>query len=385
MIELSRSKLVSIYLKEQDIFSVHSVLEDDIYGIELDMEVKADELVITSIKGRWIRQENHYCALALPVLEEMVGWRIDRNFFRKARKFAGRKACIQFADLIIECADAIMDVVRERGQLISEKGTGEEKKTEKYPPEDERIMVTTPKGDEERTIAASEKKDEMDGYMEVDVEMGSTIIDLHVHSFPQSPCSNASVDEMIETAKAIGLNGICLTDHNFMWNEEDLIKLREKHGFLILSGSEVTTDQGDVLVFGFKGKIDHFIKIEDLHKLVKSSGGVMIVAHPFRGFLTFSADELGLNPREASQRKVFKYVDAVEVLNCKVSQRENNMAASVADILDMPKTGGSDAHNVSEVGLFATRFHRRIRSEAELVEALLSRAYGPIAYRKSGG
>lgn len=378
MIEFSRSKLISIYIKDKEMLNVHGVLEDDIYGIELDIQVKADDLAITSINGRWIRQENHYCTIALPVLEEIVGWKIDEDFPKRARKFVGRKACIQFADLIIECADAIMDANK---LLERREGIKESRETEPHTTKGERITITTSR-DDEGVIADSQDKDEEGAYMDINIEIGSTTLDLHVHSYPQSPCSNASVDEMIETAKAIGLDGICLTDHNFLWSRKDIEVLREKHDFLILRGIEVTTDQGDVLVFGFDGKIDSFIKIEELQKMVKSAGGVIIVAHPFRGFLTFSTDELGLSPERASERPVFRYVDAIEVLNSKVSKKENNMAKEVAEILNLPKTAGSDAHKVSEVGLFATRFFRKIRNEADLVDAILSREYEPVIYRK---
>jgi len=56
------------------------------------------------------------------------------------------------------------------------------------------------------------------------------------------------VDEMIEEAKRIGLDGICLTDHNYRWDPKDIQKLREKHQFLVLGGNEITTVQGDIVV-----------------------------------------------------------------------------------------------------------------------------------------
>jgi hypothetical protein len=82
---------------------------------------------------------------------------------------------------------------------------------------------------------------------------------------------------------------------------------------------------------------------------------------------------------------MFKYVDALEVFNCKVSESENAIARSVADILNLAKTGGSDAHNLSEVGLFATRFNRNISDESELVDALLSGECEPVVFKKSRG
>jgi hypothetical protein len=70
------------------------------------------------------------------------------------------------------------------------------------------------------------------------------------------------------------------------------------------------------------------------------------------------------------------------VLNGKVTPRENEFAHQVAEGLNLPATGGSDAHEVSEVGRYATQFSRLIQNEAELVEALKNDAYVPVAYRK---
>jgi hypothetical protein len=78
-------------------------------------------------------------------------------------------------------------------------------------------------------------------------------------------------------------------------------------------------------------------------------------------------------------------VDALEVLNGKVTPRENQFAYQVAKGLNLPATGGSDAHEVFEVGQYATRFSGPIQNEAELVEALKSDTYLAVAYRKEKG
>jgi hypothetical protein len=92
-----------------------------------------------------------------------------------------------------------------------------------------------------------------------------------------------------------------------------------------------------------------------------------------------------MTPQKAMQKAVFKQVDALEVLNGKVTPKENQFAHQVAEGLDLPATGGSDAHEVVEVGQYATRFSKPIRNETELVEALKSDNYVAIAYRKENG
>jgi predicted metal-dependent phosphoesterase TrpH len=96
----------------------------------------------------------------------------------------------------------------------------------------------------------------------------------------------------------------------------------------------------------------------------------MIAAHPFRGFKTFGIGRLQMTVEQACQRKVLEFVDAVEVGNGKLSPDENDMARKVAEKLNLPGTGGSDAHRVDEIGKCVTVFEKEIRDETELVEEL---------------
>ncbi len=77
---------------------------------------------------------------------------------------------------------------------------------------------------------------------------------------------------------------------------------------------------------------------------------------------------------------MFSHVHVMETLNGKVTQKENFLAARVAEGLGLPCTGGSDAHDVSSVGIYATRFNNSLAGEQELVEALRSGACAPVAF-----
>ncbi|MCF8061373.1 MAG: PHP domain-containing protein [Deltaproteobacteria bacterium] len=203
-----------------------------------------------------------------------------------------------------------------------------------------------------------------------------------MHTSPASPCSSAPVDDLIREAVRIGLDGICLTDHNHVWRPETVDALRQKHGFLVLRGNEIITDQGDVIVFGLERDIQGITRLEDLRAEVLQAGGFMIAAHPFRGFLTFGVDKLGLTPEKAMQRKIFQYVDGVEILNGKVNEEENRFAGQVAQGLGLVLTGGSDAHEVEEVGRYATRLASPVRNEQDLIEALKKGQTAPVAFRR---
>ena len=136
-----------------------------------------------------------------------------------------------------------------------------------------------------------------------------------------------SVDELIEGAKAAGLDGICLTDHDAFWAGERVRELTARHEFLVLAGSEINTDAGHVLAFGLHRYEFGMHKPEFLRACADRDGGVLIAAHPYRRrFL----EDPGRDPdarAEMLQRAVldpyFGLCDAVESHNGRGSTVQN--------------------------------------------------------------
>ena len=195
-------------------------------------------------------------------------------------------------------------------------------------------------------------------------------IDLHIHTSPRSACSYIDPLDLIQEARRLELDGICLTEHQVLWDADDVDKLAGEGGIKIFRGNEFTTNQGDMLVFGFYQDIKELMMIQELSEKVKAAGGFMIAAHPFRGFKTFGIGQLQMTVEQACQRKALEFVDAIEVGNGKLSPDENDMAQKVAEKLGLPGTGGSDAHRVDEIGKWLTVFEKEIRNEEELVREL---------------
>ncbi len=158
-------------------------------------------------------------------------------------------------------------------------------------------------------------------------------IDLHIHTAPLSACSYINPRELILEARRPELDGICLTEHQAVWDPVEIDKLSDGAGIKIFRGNEFTTNQGDVLVFGYYEEIKTVMIIQELREIVQQAGGFMIAAHPFRGFKTFGIGQLQMTVEQASQRKVFDYVDAVEIGNGKLSAEENDMARKVSEKL----------------------------------------------------
>lgn len=195
-------------------------------------------------------------------------------------------------------------------------------------------------------------------------------IDLHLHTHPRSQCSYIDPADLVIEAKKIGLDGICLTEHQVLWENEAIKQLIGDSDLKIFRGNEITTAQGDVLVFGLEKDIQGIITIQELQKEVLAAGAYSILAHPFRGFKTFGISDLQMSVDQASKKKALQYVNAIEIRNGKVTAQDNDMARKVAEKLGLPGTGGSDAHNIDDVGTFTTVFEQEIQDDRQLVEAL---------------
>jgi predicted metal-dependent phosphoesterase TrpH len=195
-------------------------------------------------------------------------------------------------------------------------------------------------------------------------------IDLHIHTRPRSPCSAIDPADLLKEARRAALDALCITEHQNRWGDGEINELGKEGGIHIFQGNEITTNQGDVLVFGYHEDLRGVVPIQDLHKEVKAAGGLMIAAHPFRGFLLFGITQLRMDVYQASQRAVFQYVNGLEIFNCKVTDAENQMARQVAEHLGLLGVAGSDAHRLDEVGRCVTILEREISSEPELITEL---------------
>jgi len=200
-------------------------------------------------------------------------------------------------------------------------------------------------------------------------------VDLHIHTSPRSPCSHIDPPDLVREAKRLGLDGFCLTEHQVIWDPEEVEELAGGQDITVFRGNEITTNQGDILVFGFEEDLQGVVAIQDLRKKVQAAGGFMIAAHPFRGFKTFGIGQLKMNVDQACKRRVFQYVDGLEIKNGKLNEQENHMAEEVAERLNLVGVAGSDAHNVDEIGKWITIFEREINSEQELIEEIKARRF----------
>ncbi|MGQ9572479.1 MAG: CehA/McbA family metallohydrolase [Dehalococcoidia bacterium] len=199
------------------------------------------------------------------------------------------------------------------------------------------------------------------------------LIDLHTHTFPLSDDSLLSPDQLIDRAKAVGLDGVCLTEHDFVWDPDKVRELAERHNFLVIPGIEVNTEDGHIIVFGLNRYVYGMHRVAELAEMVTEAGGAMIAPHPYRRltpFLRMDDDFWAMALERAAGNPAFQYVCAVEAINGRASQNENIFAWQLCAHLGLPAVAGSDAHELRDVGTCATRFQHPIAGLEDLVREL---------------
>jgi len=194
-----------------------------------------------------------------------------------------------------------------------------------------------------------------------------------------------SVDELIEGSKSRGLDGICLTDHDNFWTDEQVRELSSKHDFLVIPGCEINTEAGHVLVFGLTQYEFGMHKPEFLQASVDQAEGVMIAAHPYRRrFLEEPAVRPGIREEmleRASGDEFFRMCQGIEALNGRGLAVQNQFSLDLGGRLSINMTAGSDAHKVEQIGTVATEFQRPVSCLEDLIRELREGRYRPVDLR----
>ena len=208
------------------------------------------------------------------------------------------------------------------------------------------------------------------------------VIDLHIHTKRLSPCSEMDPEEAASEAKKIGLDGICFTEHNKVWDPQEILKIEKKSEISIFQGIEIDTTEGHVLVFGLQKNFQGITPIEDLRQMVNDVNGFMIAAHPFRGFLLFGFSKLQMDVDDASKNHLFKFVDGIEIFSGRQTLKENDFSSQVCDSLNLRPIGGSDAHSTKDIGRCVTIFENKIESQEDLIRELKTGRFNAGYFQK---
>jgi predicted metal-dependent phosphoesterase TrpH len=197
--------------------------------------------------------------------------------------------------------------------------------------------------------------------------------DLHIHTVYSADAiiQPKTLVDMLAAHSYIKVAAV--TDHNSIRGCRATVELARAYpDILIIPGVEITTDNGDMLVLGTCDLPPKPWTPENVTDYTRSIGGISIVAHPFR---TYGMGEYARNVK----------ADAIEVLNGGTDKDGNDQAKVFAKELGLPGTGGSDAHQISELFNICTQIEASLKVDSilaaikqGLVSAQLSQSAMPF-------
>jgi predicted metal-dependent phosphoesterase TrpH len=190
--------------------------------------------------------------------------------------------------------------------------------------------------------------------------------DLHMHTSRHSPDSIMDPLAMVHRARAVGLDGLVITEHDWLWTEEELDELRAAAPELVvLAGIEISAWEGHFLVYGVKNPfaLPRGIRVAALCREVHQQGGAVVAAHPFRWGQPF--DEI-LNEQRPE-------LDGLELMTKNMDEECRRRAGEVYRQHPLAGIGSSDAHQEETLGICYTEFDAAIRNDRDLVEAIRGR------------
>ena len=173
--------------------------------------------------------------------------------------------------------------------------------------------------------------------------------------------------DLIRRARALGLDGVCITEHYSYEASEPVERIGRDEGLLILRGVEIATDKGHLLAYGVEddgwniwGR-DSYLPLEEVIDRINELGGICAPAHPFRNVGLASLMEGLLELRN---------IAAVESHNGVNADSDNELAIRASTHLGLPTLGGSDCHKTVAVGRCATEFFEPVGDMAGFIAAV---------------
>lgn len=192
---------------------------------------------------------------------------------------------------------------------------------------------------------------------------GQVRIDLHVHA-QWSPDAFGDLDRLAKRGQEKGLAGLVLTEHDTIRHHEPMRKWNQEHDgtpFTFYPGIEVSTQAGHLLAIGVQEEIPKQQGLEETIDQIHDAAGLPVPAHPYRPFTGIGDDILRLTAGR---------LHALEVHNAQETVRSNQRAGTFANATQMGGTGGSDAHQVHDVGNGYTIFPGPVDTLDDLIAQL---------------
>jgi len=184
-------------------------------------------------------------------------------------------------------------------------------------------------------------------------------VEFHAHS-EHSHDGRDPVEDLLERARAAGLDGLAVTDHDTIEGSLDAAAKADDYDLVGIPGMEVTSDAGHVLALGVTELVPAGLSFTETVDAIHEAGGIAVVPHPFQ------KSRHGVGPNV--DRETLATADAIEVYNSRLlTGLANRRAEQFARQHGLPMTAGSDAHIAEMVGRAPTQ----VGTDERTVEAIL--------------
>jgi hypothetical protein len=174
-------------------------------------------------------------------------------------------------------------------------------------------------------------------------------IDLHCHSEASWDCITP-LSKIADRCRNLNINVQAITDHNEIWGALQLKELIESQSkgesnrLTIIVGEEITTTEGEIIGLFLKEKIKAHLSPEETVEQIKAQGGLVLLPH---GFDPLKRGRL----KPEARARIASEIDIVETFNARVSlPLWNQRAAEWAQEKSLPRSAGTDAHTLADVG-----------------------------------
>ena len=195
--------------------------------------------------------------------------------------------------------------------------------------------------------------------------------DTHVHTkysglariaFLRFPESVSEPRDVVKKAKSIGLNTVCITDHNTIQGALLAQSFAKNYdGINVVIGEEISTIDGEVIGLYLNEEVPKGLSAAETIEIIKAQGALTVAPHPF----SMHVPALGLKVDKLS-------IDALEVVNAgHVDGYSNDKAWQHAQSGKWALAGGSDSHSLNTIGCAYTQFEGS--SEEDFRRAILSK------------
>ena len=211
-------------------------------------------------------------------------------------------------------------------------------------------------------------------------------LEIHAHTSPASPCSEIPPEDAVRRYKALGFDGIAITNHYnlLIWPEkhdrdetirkwyDDYLRAKaegDRTGMKVYFAMEIrfSENANDYLVYGidssFLETAYSFLDggIDSFYRACKNDRNFIVQAHPFRnGMERANPDSL----------------DGIEVYNMHPNHNSRvGFAEQYARSVGLPITGGTDFHHPGHEGICSIRTRSLPEDGFELADVLRSQDF----------